>query len=84
MRPDLFKLPLIDWQQLVLNLRRHQSLSQVGRELNMDAAMLRRLARGETSEPRLSEALQLLNLHLDLCPERHPALLNPIQTRKLK
>jgi hypothetical protein len=65
----------IDWQQLALNLRRHQSTSALARDLGIDPSVLQRLARNEILEPRFSLGLQLLNLHLDHCPDKHQALL---------
>lgn len=68
-------LPLIDWQQCALNLRRVKPLAQIAREVDIDPATLRRIARGEIAEPKILPGLQLLNLHLEHCPDRHQALL---------
>lgn len=67
--------PLIDWQQCAINLRRVKPLAQIARELEIDPATLQRIARGETVEPKFEQGLQLLNLHLQHCPDRHQALL---------
>ena len=61
----------IDWQQVCLNLRRHKPLTQVALEIGCDDQTLNRLARGETKEPKFMTGVQLLDLHLELCPERH-------------
>ncbi len=67
---------LIDWQQLVLNLRRYKPLAHVANEVDIDADTLRRIARGETPQPKFDQGLRLLNLHLDHCSDRHRDILN--------
>jgi hypothetical protein len=73
------RVPLIDWQRLTLNLRRHKPLAQCARALGCEQMTLQRLARGEVDEPRFELGLALLNLHLDICPQQHPALLRAPQ-----
>lgn len=68
-------IPVIDWIALTNNLRRHYApLARVAREVQIDAATLRRLSRGEIREPRFTAAVHLLDLHKDACPERHHEL----------
>lgn len=66
----------IDWQQLCLNLRRHGSLQQLSLKHGWNKAYLNELARFEIREPKFSDGLYLLNLHLDLCgQDKHQNLL---------
>lgn len=62
---------MIDWQKVVLNLRRHGSLETIARRVGSDGRHLRRLARGEVEQPRFNTGVRLLDLHLDLCGDRH-------------
>lgn len=65
----------IDWQRLVLNLRRLQSIQKTADELDIDADTLRRIARGDTTEPKFDAGIKLLNAHLDRCPNQHQQLI---------
>lgn len=58
---------LIDWQQLALNLRGHQSLTSLSIKHGWNKAYLCELARFQIREPKFSDGLKLLNIHLDLC-----------------
>ena len=69
------KQTLIDWQRLCLNLRKHKPLAAIAKDLDCDPQTLRRLARGDVSEPRFSIGMELLNKHYDLWPEIHKCLL---------
>ncbi len=63
---------MIDWQKLILNLRSAGlSTLMVSKRANMDAQTVTRFARGELKEPRFSQGLALLDLHLIACPEKH-------------
>lgn len=62
---------MINWQTLTNNLRNYKPLEQVAKEAGIDAGTLRRLARGDTSEPKFSQGHKLLNMHYDYCQERH-------------
>jgi hypothetical protein len=67
---------LIDWQQLALNLRAHKPLSKLSLELGKANDYLGHLSRDETREPKFSDGIALLNLHLDVCGiEKHRSLL---------
>lgn len=73
---------MIDWQRICLNLQaKYKPLAKVATEIGADAATLRRLARGETKEPKFSTGLRLLDLHYDQCSDRHTreALIAPEQ-----
>ena len=63
---------LIDWQQIVLNLRTAGvSQTAIAKRINMDATNVRRLGNGEKKEPTFSQGMKLLDLHEALCPEKH-------------
>lgn len=63
---------MIDWQRLLLNLRSsYKPLAKVADEVGADEGTLRRLARGDTKEPKFSVGLRLLDLHYDQCGDRH-------------
>lgn len=62
---------MIDWQKVCLNLRRYKSLNTVAKELGVDGAHLRRIARGEVAEPRFNTGVKLLDLHYEKFPDRH-------------
>jgi len=57
----------IDWQRLVLDLRRHHSLKTLGNKLDVNYQTLGRLSRGDMKEPKFSDGLLLLDIHSDLC-----------------
>lgn len=57
----------IDWQQLALNLRAHKPLEKLSVEMGLHKGYLNHLSRSEIKEPKFSDGLMLLNLHLDLC-----------------
>lgn len=66
----------IDWQIVTLNLRRHyKPLSQIAKEVGSDWRHLNRLARGEVNQPRFDTGMKLLDLHYDVCRERHREVL---------
>lgn len=66
----------IDWQQLALNLRNHRPLGSLSVENGWNKAYLGELARTEIREPKFSDGLVLLDLHLDMCgEEKHRRLL---------
>ena len=63
---------LIDWQQIVLNLRTAGvSQTAIAKRINMDATNVRRLGNGQKNEPTFSQGMKLLDLHEALCPEKH-------------
>lgn len=62
----------INWQTVTLNLRRHyKPLSQVAKEIGSDWRHLNNLARGDVLQPRFNTGVKLLDLHSDVCPDRH-------------
>lgn len=65
----------IDWSMLMLNLRRHKPLVQISYDLGKDKDYCGRIARGAMCQPRFSEGIELLDMHLDLCGvEKHKKL----------
>ncbi len=60
---------MIDWPLVVGLLRKHHSpLERVARDISIAPSTLRRLARGETLEPKFSTGMDLLDLALDVLP----------------
>lgn len=68
------KLTNIDWQRACLNLRMIQPLAAYARQFGCDEKTLHRLANGETSEPRFSIGIDILNAHYDEFPKLHGGL----------
>ena len=66
----------IDWQRLALNIRSHIPLVTASRKIGRHQDWLNQVARGEITEPKFMDGLNLLNLHLDLCgAEKHSGIL---------
>lgn len=62
----------IDWQKVTLNIRRdYKPLATVAKEIGSDWRHLNRLARAETKQPRYDTAIRLLDLHFDVCRDKH-------------
>lgn len=62
----------LNWQQLILNIRQAGlPVSTLAKRVGMDGQTLRNYARGECKDPRWTQALALLDVHSDLCPEKH-------------
>lgn len=62
------RYPVIDWQRVVLNIQRHKALQNASIEIGRNHSYLSHIARGEiTQEPKFTDALRLLDMHLDLC-----------------
>lgn len=63
---------IIDWQKMALNIRAHVPLESASSKLGRYKGWLNQVARGEITEPKFMDGLNLLNLHLDLCgAEKH-------------
>jgi hypothetical protein len=63
---------MINWQQVVLNLRSAcGSLQAVHEQTGVDWAHLGRLARAEVNEPRFNSGVKLLDLHEKHCRALH-------------
>jgi hypothetical protein len=66
----------INWQKLALNLRKHKPLTTLSAEIGRHDGYLNQIARGELEEPKFSDGLKMLNLHLDVFGlEQHRELL---------
>ncbi len=64
--------PDIDWQTVTLNLRAAGCpLAKIKSGARMDDRTIHRLQRGEIAEPRFSQGLALLDLHVKWCAEKH-------------
>lgn len=62
----------LDWQKIILNLRNAGlTYEKISTKTNIDAQQIGHLARYETYEPKLSKAIALLDLHYDLCRDKH-------------
>ena len=62
---------IINWQQLVLNLRGYRSISTISRILCVSADHLERLSRGEVKQPKFETGMKLLDLHFEKVPHLH-------------
>jgi hypothetical protein len=67
----------IDWQRCVLNLRAvGLSCATIARKIGRNESVVQRIARGETGAwVRFEDGIALLDLHFELCKERHDRLL---------
>lgn len=62
----------IDWIRVCLNIRSAGTpLSKAAKLIGSDWQHLNRLARGDVNSPRWDTGIKLLDLHFDLCPEKH-------------
>lgn len=58
---------MIDWQKVVLDIRRHHSCRTIDKLIGVHLDYTAKLARAEISEPRYSDGVKLLDLHRKLC-----------------
>lgn len=65
----------IDWQQLVLNLRRHINTRKIAALVGMSASNIQMYAEGKNTEPSFTLGIKLLDLHLEYCEPQHKKLL---------
>ncbi len=58
----------VDWQQLALDIR-HAGvpLRTASRRIGENTGFVSQLARGEVREPKFSQGMALLDLHVDVC-----------------
>ena len=72
-----------DWSRIVLEIsaRKGWRVSTIARQLNCNAVHLRRLARGDVMEPRITLAIRLLDLHADVMNAQTGELTND-QTKR--
>ena len=64
-------LPSVDWQRVMLNIRRHVPLAQLKRVVKMDDRTIQRIARGEVKEPKFAQGVAILHIHKRLCEREH-------------
>lgn len=63
---------ILNWQKIVLNMNAAGlSYAKISAKAGVDAQRIGHLARAEQYEPRFSEGLALLDLHVKFCPEKH-------------
>jgi hypothetical protein len=62
---------MINWQQVLLNLRGYKHIAKIAREVGSDERHLNRIARGEVMQPRFDVGMRLLDLHFDKCRSKH-------------
>jgi hypothetical protein len=67
----------INWQKVTLNIQNNGvPLTPLSLKLGKHKGYLPQLARGEVKEPRFSDGLVLLDIHLDVCGlEKHSELM---------
>jgi len=62
----------IDWQRVALNIRAKSPLVAASEKLGRHRDWLNHLARGDITEPKFMDGINLLDMHLDLCGiEKH-------------
>jgi hypothetical protein len=67
---------IIAWQTCALNLRQAgMPLAQVDRRIGEWKGFAAKLANGDIQEPKFSQGLKLLDLHVALCGEEKTAAL---------
>ena len=58
----------INWQRAALNIRQSgMSLQAASKQIGANKNALAQLARGEINEPKFSQGIAILDLHVDLC-----------------
>lgn len=62
---------MIDWHTVLVNIGSRKSMKKVGQEVNACPVNLRRIRRGEVKEPKFSVGVKLLDMHLDMFPDKH-------------
>ena len=66
------RLPAIDWQRVMLNIRScGVPLAQLRKYTKMDERTINRIARGEVKEPRFAQGVAILAIHQRLLPDKH-------------
>jgi transcriptional regulator with XRE-family HTH domain len=62
----------LDYQKIILNLRNAGLTYQsIANKCGIDAQNIGHYARYEAYEPKFSKAMALLDLHYDMCPDKH-------------
>lgn len=64
----MIELVRVDWSRLALDLRVHGvSHVSASKRVGESKGFVAQLARGEILEPKFSQGILLLNLHVDVC-----------------
>lgn len=63
------KLDFIDWQMCIVKLRRHMTYVRIAGIVSTDEQHIRRLASGDTKEPRFNTGIRILDLAYDVLSE---------------
>jgi hypothetical protein len=66
---------MIDWQQVILNIRSTGiSMIKIARLVDSSGPTIGKLSRGYQQEPKFSTGIKLLDLHYDVCPDKHRSI----------
>jgi len=65
---------IINWQKVIVNLKKSFTYDQIKQQTGGAPLLLRRIYRGSEEEPHLSTGILLLDLHADTCPDKHNKL----------
>lgn len=67
------RLLSMDWAKVVLDISaaRKWRIATIARQIDADAEGLRRIVRGQVTEPRIKTAIKLLDLHAEVHGEFH-------------
>ena len=64
----------VNWERLALNIRAAGvPLVKASKQIGEHHGFVAQLARGEVLEPKFSQGMALLNLHVDVCGEEKTA-----------
>lgn len=62
----------LNWQTIILNIRSNGiSCASIARRVGCDPSAIRHLATAEVKEPKFSIGIEILNMHHDLCRDKH-------------
>ena len=65
----------INWQTCFLNIRAAGiSTRALSKRIHMDPTTVQHFYRGELREPKFSQGLAALDMHLAVCPDKHHEL----------
>ena len=62
----------INWHTVIMNLRKAGlTYEAISKKCNIDSQVIGHLSRYEVTEPKFSTGQSLLNLHYDVCKNKH-------------
>ncbi len=67
--------PVIDWSRCALNITERITQREAARRLGLSESYLRSLIENQNREPRFWNGVLLLDLHHEVCPDKHRELL---------